>query len=107
VTLLYRIVVCLFWIPFKLLYRLEIHGNEHLDHPGGAVIASSHTSFLDPPLLACAASTPLHFLARESLFNTAILSWALHRLNTHPVKGGSSLNSIRRVVGLIREGTKV
>ncbi len=84
-----------------------MEGEEHLGFPGGAIVAPSHASFFDPPLVACSTKTTLHFLARESLFKTPIMGWLIRHLNTHPVKGNSSLKSIRKVVGLIKEGDKV
>ncbi len=92
---------------FSLCYRLEISGAEHLDKVEGALIASSHASFFDPPLIACSAPHPVHFLARESLFQVWILGALIRRLNTHPIQGTSSAKSIRTVVDLIKEGSQV
>lgn len=40
-------------ILFKLLYRVEVRGVEHLKAAGNRVmVIANHTSFLDPPLLA-------------------------------------------------------
>ena len=53
---------------------------------GGAIIASNHLSFLDPPVIAVTfKKEEIHFLARESLFK-GFLGYFISRLNAHPVK---------------------
>jgi 1-acyl-sn-glycerol-3-phosphate acyltransferase len=104
---IYSLVCFPFKVLFKLLYRVEVTGAELVEESGGALIASSHASFFDPPLIACTAPGQVHFLARESLFRVPILSKVLPRVHTHPVQGNSSTKSIRTVVQFIKEGSKV
>lgn len=54
----------------RLGFRMRVDGAEHLP-TSSAVLAANHYSFLDPPLVGFASSTPIRFLAVHSL-------WGMH-----------------------------
>lgn len=89
---------------FKLLYRHKIYGIEHFPQ-GGAIIAPNHASFWDPPVIGVSAPDEVSFLARSTLFGP-VLGPFLRRLNTFPAKG-ESLDSIKMITSLLKEGKKV
>lgn len=90
---------------FRLFYRHKIYGVEHFLE-GAAIIAPNHASFLDPPIIAASAPGKISFLARASLFNS-VLGPFLRRLNTFPAKGAESLDSLKMICSLLKEGQKV
>ena len=47
---------------------IEILNRSKRIHRGGTIVAANHTSYLDPPIVACAYNSPVAFLARKSLF---------------------------------------
>jgi 1-acyl-sn-glycerol-3-phosphate acyltransferase len=51
-----------------LLLGGRIFGTHHIPRTGGAIIASNHQSYLDPVFLSGGLQRPLHFLARQELF---------------------------------------
>lgn len=65
----YRLVAYLSQ-PFRLLYRLEAHGQEHLPEDGGFVLAANHQSNFDPwPLgLPLFPERYLRFMGKSELF---------------------------------------
>jgi 1-acyl-sn-glycerol-3-phosphate acyltransferase len=93
---------------FMLFYRLKIYGRENfIDGP--ALVAANHNSFFDPPLIASALyPKKIYFLARDSLFNSPLMKWALTSCLALPVKRGQENSSIfRQVIKLVKEGKKV
>lgn len=90
---------------FRLLYRHQIYGSEHFPE-GGAIIAPNHASFWDPPLVGASAPDEVSFLARSTLYGP-FLGPFLRRLNTFPAKGAESLDSIKMICNLLKEGKKV
>src|SRR5262249_28405392 len=86
---LYRLILFLTWVFFKVLYRHKVYGLEHF-YEGSAIIAANHVSLYDPPVLAISWPQEVHFLARESLFKHAIFGWLIRKLNAHPVSGEAS-----------------
>lgn len=72
------------------------------------MIASNHSSFLDPLLIGSSCPDKIHFLARDTLFHFFPLGWLLPRLNTHPVhRGKGNLGTLKMTMELIRSGKKV
>ena len=103
---LYHIVTKTFWLVFKLFYRLEVHGRNHIKKGGGLIVAN-HVSFWDPPAIAVSIREEIHFLARKSLFK-GFFSWFLPKVNVHPVDPKmNNLQVIKDICKLIKEGKKV
>lgn len=107
VKFIYRIVLFLAWGLFKLFCRHRVYGLEHF-YPRGALIASNHTSFLDPPILAISWPEEVHFLARETLFSQKAFGAFITALNAHPVSGRPhDIKVFKTVCSLLKEGKKV
>lgn len=88
-------------IPTRLL------GVENLPR-GGAVLAGNHVSYLDPVLLWCAAPRPVHFMAKQELWESRFLGWALPRLWAFPVRRGEpDRTAIATATDLLRAGELV
>ncbi|MBM7692661.1 1-acyl-sn-glycerol-3-phosphate acyltransferase [Peribacillus deserti] len=98
------------------LYRVEIIGKENFPADGGVLICSNHIDNLDPPVVGMTAPRPVHFMAKEELFNAPVLKSILPNVNAFPVKRGMSdrealrkglsLLKEEKVVGLFPEGTR-
>ncbi|PLT28318.1 lysophospholipid acyltransferase family protein [Peribacillus deserti] len=98
------------------LYRVEIIGRENFPEDGGVLICSNHIDNLDPPVVGMTAPRPVHFMAKEELFNAPLLKSILPNVNAFPVKRGMSdrealrkglsLLKEEKVVGLFPEGTR-
>lgn len=92
---------------YYLFYRHKIYGVEKIPQ-GGAVIASNHLSFLDPPIIAISSPEPIYFLARETLFEVPVLKHIIPRLNAFPVKKNLlDIGTLKRLCQLIKSGQKV
>ncbi len=106
-SLLYRFILFLAWSFNKIFYRLKIYGLEHY-FKGGAIIASNHTSFLDPPILSISWPEEVHFLARDTLFKNPLFGKFISALNAHPVsKDASDTKVFKTICALLNEGKKV
>jgi cytidylate kinase len=103
----YFFVYWLARIYFKIFFRLQVYGVEHL-RPGAGLLVANHTSFFDPPVLSVSCPEEVHFLARESLFRIPLLGRLIKMLNTHPVsRDASDLHVLRQMVRLLGEGQKL
>lgn len=97
-------LVSLYMYPF---YRLRVYGKKHFPK-GGGLICSNHTSFLDPPLVGITSPGVVHFLGRDTLFQSPFFGWLIRNLNCHPVKRGKgNANAFKLALQLIRQGRKV
>jgi cytidylate kinase len=103
----YRLIIFLTWILAKIFYRHKVYGLEHY-YPRGAIIASNHASFLDPPLLSISWPEEVHFVARETLFKNKLFGALIRALNTRPVRGdGGDAATFRTICQLIQQKEKV
>jgi 1-acyl-sn-glycerol-3-phosphate acyltransferase len=68
----------------KILFRFESHGSEYIPATGSAIIASNHTSYLDPPFIGMGATRPIFYFAKAELFSS-FFGAALRFVNAVPV----------------------
>ncbi len=100
---------CIFLVAvyLKLFYHHKVYGKEHISKAGG-ILASNHSSFLDPPILGVSCPDEVHFLARASLFRGPIFGWLIRTLNTHPVTPGKgNISTFKKAYELLSQGKKV
>ena len=86
---------------------IEIVNRQKRIHRGGAIIAANHTSYLDPPIVACVYNRPVAFLARKTLFRK-FGAWLYPKLNAFPIdRDHADLQSIRSILGRLKSGNRV
>ena len=92
---------------FKLVYKHKVYfADGHFTCKGGAILASNHASFYDPPLVAISWKEPIAFLARRTLFHNFLLRALITRLNAYPVSS-TDLGSLKLACSLLEEGKKI
>jgi 1-acyl-sn-glycerol-3-phosphate acyltransferase len=107
--MIYSIVASLFYIIFRLFFSLRIEGLENISRKGSYIIASNHSSFLDPPILGGAFYgarwIKLNFLAKEELFYNRAFGWLLLNLKAIPVKRQTGdIGAIKECIKRIKKG---
>lgn len=114
--ILYAVVRAVSVTFFRLWFRLQISGAEHLPEAGPAVITPNHKSFWDSFFIGAATRRHLRFMGKSELFE----GWKgplLVRLGAFPVRRGESdqdaLETARAILdqggllSLFPEGTRV
>ncbi|MEH7176697.1 lysophospholipid acyltransferase family protein [Neobacillus vireti] len=101
---------------FKPWYRIEVIGLEHFPKNGGVLLCTNHIHNFDPLVVGITAPRPVHFMAKEELFNVPVLGNIVRKCNAFPVKRGKGdRESLRaglkvlkdgNVFGLFPEGTR-
>jgi 1-acyl-sn-glycerol-3-phosphate acyltransferase len=116
--LVYRIVRLLFLPFFRIWFRLDRVGREHIPADGPVIFAANHRSFLDPFVISACQKRPLYFVAKQELFQkNRLQTWFLNSLGAFPIDRGSgdeaSMDTARRIlergdgVMIFPEGTRV
>ena len=76
---------------FRVWFRLERIGREHIPAQGPVILASNHRSFLDPFVIAVMTRRPIYFVAKKELFLVhPVVSWLLSSLGAFPIDRGAS-----------------
>lgn len=89
----------------KPLYRTKVIGAENIPSTGGVMICSNHIDNLDPPIVGISSPRPIHFMAKEELFQLPVLKKLLPTINAFPVKRGmSDKQALRTALQILKEG---
>jgi 1-acyl-sn-glycerol-3-phosphate acyltransferase len=86
-------IVAVLYPPMHLGVRWSIVGAEHIPAAGGVILASNHTSYLDPLALAYLAlqrKRRTRFLAKDELFEKGGLGAILRGAHQIPVSRGTA-----------------
>src|SRR5947208_6374808 len=69
----------------RLLFRLQVSGQDHIPRTGCVLIAANHASSLDIPILGCALPRQASFFGRMDLFS-GIVGTILRYLGWIPIR---------------------
>ncbi len=103
----YYCLQCILFGTARILFRHRVHFIDSNNVPSGAIIASNHASFIDPPLIAISWPAPIHFLANDYLFKNFFFGLLIRMLNAHPVKRNNQVASMKLVCSLLDKNKKV
>ncbi len=89
-----------------LWHRLKIRGVENIPARGGVLIASNHASYLDPPVVGVGyRARPVHFMARDTLWNSKFGSWWMDSVGCVPVsRGTGDIKALKLTIKTLKEG---
>jgi 1-acyl-sn-glycerol-3-phosphate acyltransferase len=73
----------------KVLFRIQIRGQEQVPASGAFIVAPSHRSYLDTPFVSFITRRPIRFMAKEELFTNAFGRKLFTTLGAIPVARGS------------------
>ena len=103
-TLIRTAILGIMW-PY---FRVKTTGRKNIPKDGPTILAPVHRSNLDGLLMAPLTRRRLRALAKESLFKSPPLAWALASLGGFPVRrGAADRESMRIAQNLLLEGNLV
>ncbi|WP_419919607.1 lysophospholipid acyltransferase family protein [Candidatus Poriferisocius sp.] len=71
---------------FGVYCRCRTRGRRNLPREGGVIIAPTHRSNLDTPMIGASANRPLRYFAKSGLFRGPITTWMLVAMGAFPVR---------------------
>lgn len=90
---------------YKLLFRYEVTGAEHIPSEGGVLICSNHMSNFDPPLVGIVSPRELSFLAKDELFKVPLFGRLIRHLHAFPIRrGAGDRQALKKGLSLLRDG---
>lgn len=107
----------IFRLIFYLFFEVRIENLDKLPKNDNYIIASNHSSYLDPMLLIVFLKSDINFIAKKELFNTFLISFfvklydsiAVDRNNFSPITLKEAIKRLNsnKIVGIFPEGTRV
>ncbi|MHB1517021.1 MAG: lysophospholipid acyltransferase family protein [Acidimicrobiales bacterium] len=96
-TPLYRVLRILVHLLNRLLFRTTIEWQGRVPADGPIIIAPVHRSFIDFFVASEVTTRKLHYMAKDSLWDSALLARILPPIGAFPVRrGGPDRESLRR-----------
>ncbi len=89
------------------LYRLEVHGINHIPPQGGVLLLGNHTSYLDWAIIEMASPRPVRFVIERDIYQKWYWHWFLKSLNMIPISRGASKEAIVQVGKAVDQGDLV
>ncbi|MCY3960140.1 MAG: lysophospholipid acyltransferase family protein [bacterium] len=71
---------------FGAYFRCYTRGRRSMPREGGVIIAPTHRSNLDTPMIGASAGRPLRYFAKSGLFKGPITTWMLVTMGAFPVR---------------------
>jgi 1-acyl-sn-glycerol-3-phosphate acyltransferase len=89
----------------RLLWRVRVAGREHVPRDGGFILAPSHRSMMDIPLVAVVTSRRIRFMGKKTLFAIPVVGTVFRWLGGFPVaRDGTDRKAVRDSVEMLRAG---
>lgn len=88
--LVYWVVRSVLQPLFRVWFRLDRLGREHIPSSGPLILASNHRSFLDPWVVGLCLRRPIYFVAKKELFEKRWQAWLLCSLGAFPIRRGEA-----------------
>jgi len=101
----YSVFRSMYRFLFKVLFRWEAYGLEHIPESGGAILAVNHASALDPPLGGVALDRKIWVLGRSNLIKNRLLDFVFACQHLVPItRGVADITATKKIINLIRSG---
>ena len=71
---------------FKLYFRIEFEGAQHVPLNGAVILAPNHVSFLDPIWVSTAIKRPLRYMTWDKMTRLPLLGTLMKSYGAFPVK---------------------
>ncbi len=92
----------------RACFNLKIINRDKLVEEGPCIYVVNHQSFLDPPLVGQLFETPVHYLARKTLFNSSFMHFVLPYCHALPIdQEKPDPGSILKVLRLVKGGGRI
>lgn len=102
---MYKFLVVVLRFVMNILCGLEVSGLENIPAEGGAIVAGTHTTMMDPVALALAIKRPIHFMGKAELFENPVLRYFFTKIHAFPVRRGlADRDAIRTAQARVTEG---
>jgi 1-acyl-sn-glycerol-3-phosphate acyltransferase len=97
------------WIFFRAIYKFyfgwRVYNPERVPLKGPVILASNHSSYVDPPLVGAGIKRGINYLAREDLFRFPVVGWVLNNWNAVPVdREGGGARGLKAILDRLLDG---
>lgn len=105
-TPIYTIIVAIYAVLARLVFRMQFVGRENIPADRNYIIMGNHICMLDPLTLAlCNRKKEIHYMGKKELFKNRFLAWIWTQVHAFPVdRGNMDMSAIRTAMKIIKGG---
>ncbi|HVC68745.1 MAG TPA: lysophospholipid acyltransferase family protein [Acidimicrobiales bacterium] len=103
----YWVLKCLLSPIFRLFWRMEVEGREHIPRVGAAVLAPNHVSFCDSLFMPLVIRRRVTFVAKAEYFDAWKTAWFFRAAGQIPMRregGSASERALATARDVLNEG---
>lgn len=90
---------------YKIMFRMDIEGEENIPTEGNAVLCCNHMSNYDPMTMAAFTKRPVRYIAKKELFANKFLSKLMYGLGAFPVdRETTDMKALKTAIKLLKNG---
>ena len=94
-------------IVLRIFFGLRTRGRSNVPRKGGVILAVNHQSNLDPVVVGCGLTRPVHFMGKTALFR-GVLGVLIRRVNAFPIRrGGADRGAVKEFIRRVQAGFPV
>jgi 1-acyl-sn-glycerol-3-phosphate acyltransferase len=95
-------------LVFRPFGGIKVLHGDRVPMSGAVIIAANHTSFADPPVVACATGRRMNFMAKSELFKPPVFGPLIRKVGAFPVhRGEADTEAIRKTLSLLADGEAI
>jgi len=103
--MVYRIAKILGFLPFNLLFRIQITGAGNVPKSGGVIVCANHANALDPIFVGLAVRRNLRFIGKKELFKNKALAFFFRALGAFPVdRENADIAAYKTTIKILQNG---
>lgn len=92
-------------LVLRVVFRWQVEGRENIPPAGPVLFCSNHISAWDPPVVGCAATRQVYFMAKRELWRIPVLRTIITVVGAYPVdRTRADVSTIRRSLELLEQG---
>lgn len=103
---LYKVIKPIAALVIKSKYKVTYIDRENVPTDRGVILAPNHITALDPVIVGSGCpECEMHFIAKQELFENAVVGWFLSQLNSFPVNRSKfDFDAINYAVEIVKSG---
>lgn len=88
---------------YRIFFKLELEGLEHIDFSNPYIICANHIHLQDPFVVAGIVPIPIRFMGKKELFEIPVIGFFLKRLGVIPVdREANDIRAIKASLGVLK-----
>jgi len=102
---MYSVLKFIIKIFCKLIFFVEVKGEENIPKEGAAILAINHISFWDAPIILAFSNRRMRTMGKAELFDHKLLAPFLRMAGAFPVhRGTSDITAIKTALKTLKDG---